>query len=139
MWKALHGSFIDSLEWRGWSGLPPFVKTDTSKIFFCQPYALLLLLRLNNTFMQTFDLKPIATHWDMGKSGQHSRNCSPGPSVGWQWRFSIQACSPAASLQGSLSPSSSSIAPNVTTRSLLKHIIWSVASGWRKAFKEKRQ
>ena len=49
-----------------------FGKTDTCKIFFFQPYALLLLLlRLNNKFMQTFVLKPVVTHWNMGKSGQY--------------------------------------------------------------------
>lgn len=48
-----------------------FGKTDTCKIFFFQPYVLLLLLRLNNTFMQTFDLKTVVTHWHMGKSGQY--------------------------------------------------------------------
>lgn len=48
-----------------------FDKTEKCKIFFFQPYALLLLLlRLNNIFMETFHFKPVAAHWSMGESGQ---------------------------------------------------------------------
>lgn len=74
--------------WRGEGGQD--YRLDTGlwcnrhlKNLFVQPYALLLLI-LNGTFMQTFDLKPIASHWNMGTSGQYSRDCSQGPSLEWQ-------------------------------------------------------